>query len=434
MILSIVTGTYNRIKNLKALVQSVRQSLPPNWVSDNTEYEIVIVDSGSTDGTVEWCCQQPDVHFIQQGELKGAISAFMEGAAASQGDYLAVLNDDITVVGYTIARGLAYAMDNRDVGCVCFYQDRGEKDWHVESIPVTRYGQESWEPYMQCGIIPRWLWNHVGGWAWPGAHTYGGDVAVTARVYREGYKVVALEDCRIHDYTVNDTLRIQNKEIHVTGPKFWDWCGKIVDPPAAPIIENPLPAIRRIIYAPVIEKGHDVQKLQKRGLRDALAADKTGLVWEVDFVYSQESVADAADAWKPHMTLTQFHDENAVSMEDLGRIKRATQGHLMNWCGDVYEDQQLTPGFMQRLRLYDFHFVVNSNLIERYKAVGINSVYWQNSFEEAVIGDKVGPECDVIFIGNNYSGYREDLAKKLKSLPYKVHFDPGRILFSRPIA
>jgi glycosyltransferase involved in cell wall biosynthesis len=421
MIISIVTGTFNRLKNLRSMIESVRKSLPQNWISDNINYEIIVVDGGSTDGTPQWCESQNDIHFIQQGELKGAISAFMEGAANAMGDYLAILNDDITVIGYTLSRGLSYIMDNRDVGCICFYQNRAGKEFHCENIQIERNGEMNNEPYMQCGIIPRWLWNHVGGWEWPGGHTYGGDVAMTAKVYRTGYKVVSLPECKIHDFTLNDSLRERNRTIHVNGPKFWEWCGKIINPPNELTIQNLLDTKCRVLYAPIIEKGHNIQKLQKRGLRDAFSEESNTLVWEVDYKYSGESIADAAEAWEPHITLTQIHTENDINMMDVGRIKRATKKYLFNWCGDVYEDQQLTAGFMQRLRLYDFHFVVNANLIERYKKIGINCAYWQNSFENLIIGEDVESTCDIVFIGNNYSGYREELATKLKSLPYKVH-------------
>ena len=53
---SVVSGTYNRLSRLKAMVNSVRSS-----VGVGIPYEIVLVDGGSTDGTLEWARAQSDI-------------------------------------------------------------------------------------------------------------------------------------------------------------------------------------------------------------------------------------------------------------------------------------------------------------------------------------------------------------------------------------
>lgn len=440
MLLSVITGTYQRLLYLRNMMASVKASLPPNFAV-GVEYEFCICDGGSTDGTLEWLRNLSGVKLIEHGGLKGAIAAFNDAAKVATGDYLLIANDDVIFDGVSVSKALAFIMDHADVGCACMYQDRGGQDLHVETIPVYKGAATQPErvPYMQVGIIPRWLWESVGGWgdgSW-GSKTYGGDTYLSMRVIERGYKVEAVPGATIHDLTPDDALRQANykAERESLGPGgkgvgFWKMFPIITEnsTPFGHFFEAPLITRKRVLYAPIIEDGHSTQKKQKRGLRDALWA--AGAVWEADYMYSKHDVAAAAEAWNPHLTVTQFHTEDAITKEDVGRIKRATQKHMINWCGDVWADQQLTPNFMDLLRLYDYHLVVNATLLPRYAELGIRASYWQNSFEGAVVSDAVGPECDIIFLGNNYSpkegegseaqDYRLKLARALKSLPYNV--------------
>lgn len=382
MLLSIISGTFNRLSYLQAMITSARKSIPPHLA-----FEFVICDGGSTDGTLEWLREQPDVRLIEHGELRGAIAAFNEAGAAAQGDYLVVANDDVEFIGLTIARGLAFIMDNPDVGAALFYQNRGGKDMHVEKMPVIDLdGQVKMLPYLQVGIVPRWLWNQCEGWGNWGGKTYGGDNYLSARIYESGYKLVPVEGCGIIDKIPKDALRAKN-EAENNSSLVWAQFPDGIRVPPAPIYRNPLPERKRVLYAPIIEAGHTQAKLQKRGLRDALGA--YGVTWEVDYVYSGESVVAAAEAWRPHLTLTQFHVAGNTCIDDVKRIREATQGPLINWNGDVYPEQA-DPAMMEILRYYDYHLTVNAALLPKYHAVGIRAEYWQNAPEPGVYLDEKG--------------------------------------------
>ena len=416
MILSVISGTFQRLSYLKSMIESCRKSLPPNFIP-GVDWEVVLADGGSTDGTLEWARSQSEIRLIEQGELLGAINAFNAAGAAARGNYLCVLNDDIEVVGYTIARGLAFMMDNPDVGAGCFYQNRAGKEWHVESMPIIdRDGQEKSLPYMQCGIIPRWLWDKCEGWGNWGGKTYGGDNYISARIYQSGYRVVAIEGCRIADKKADDSLRTKN-ESENNSPLVWKQFPEGITVPPGPIYENPLPAVKRVLYAPIIDL-YDVAKEQKVGLREALQT--MGTVWEVDYVRGKESVVDAAEAWQPHFVVTQFHTKDAVTLDQIKRIKSACQGPMINWSGDVWNDQA-TPGMLEILRHYEYHLTVNASLLKTYADIGIRSAYWQNSSEPSIFDNKeTDGACDAIFIANPYTQARVDLATALKKLPHNV--------------
>lgn len=84
---SVIIPTYNRLAYLKDCVASVKaQSCSP--------IEIIVVDDGSDDGSVEWLRDtHPDVRLIEQ-QNAGPGAARNRGAAEARGEYLAFLDSD----------------------------------------------------------------------------------------------------------------------------------------------------------------------------------------------------------------------------------------------------------------------------------------------------------------------------------------------------
>ena len=150
MIVSIVSGTYNRLEHLKKMVQSVRMS-----IGYGLDYEVVLVDGGSVDGTIHWAEQQEDIRLLKHGKLRGAVKAFNDGAFNARGDYVILANDDIEFVGLSITNAISYMQDHPEVGVGCFYQDRGGNEWHVDTMPAIIDGPQGRAYYGQVCIVPR---------------------------------------------------------------------------------------------------------------------------------------------------------------------------------------------------------------------------------------------------------------------------------------
>lgn len=84
--ISVVIPTYNRRDYLIACLESVAaQRFAP--------HEVIVVDDGSSDGTVEALAERRDVTLIRQ-ENAGPGAARNAGAAAATGDYIAFLDSD----------------------------------------------------------------------------------------------------------------------------------------------------------------------------------------------------------------------------------------------------------------------------------------------------------------------------------------------------
>lgn len=59
---SFVIGTYNRYHFLLATINSIKKEINLNGLSS----EIIVVDGGSTDGTIKWLTSQKDIISIIQ--------------------------------------------------------------------------------------------------------------------------------------------------------------------------------------------------------------------------------------------------------------------------------------------------------------------------------------------------------------------------------
>jgi glycosyltransferase involved in cell wall biosynthesis len=87
MEISIVTPCFNSIRWIDLCLRSVRHVL------QGRDYEHIVVDGGSTDGTLEFLQKQKDIRLIG-GPDKGMYDALNKGMAAARGRFLGHLNAD----------------------------------------------------------------------------------------------------------------------------------------------------------------------------------------------------------------------------------------------------------------------------------------------------------------------------------------------------
>jgi glycosyltransferase involved in cell wall biosynthesis len=95
---SIVIPTYNRLPILEKCLRALEiQTFDQNIVSN---YEIVVVDDGSTDGTIEWlktnATELPHVQMYEQAH-KGASAARNLGVEQAKGDTIIFIDSDLVV-------------------------------------------------------------------------------------------------------------------------------------------------------------------------------------------------------------------------------------------------------------------------------------------------------------------------------------------------
>ena len=128
---SVVLGSYNRYKFLKLTIKNVREELERLKLPS----EIIVVDGGSTDGTINWLTKQKDIISIIQhnrGEWAGkkierrSWGYFMNlGFKCAQGKYICMISDDCLLVPGSIVNGYKLFEEKlnsgKKIGALAFY-------------------------------------------------------------------------------------------------------------------------------------------------------------------------------------------------------------------------------------------------------------------------------------------------------------------------
>ncbi len=111
-LVSIVTPSFNQARYIEATIQSVLGQDYPN-------IEYLIVDGGSTDGTVEIIKKyEGRIGWWVSEQDKGQTDAINKGFGRARGGILAWLNSDDTYEPGAVSQAVKYLMDHPDVGMV----------------------------------------------------------------------------------------------------------------------------------------------------------------------------------------------------------------------------------------------------------------------------------------------------------------------------
>jgi glycosyltransferase involved in cell wall biosynthesis len=195
-LVSVVLGSYNRRAFLKSTLDSVRN----NGMSFH--YEIIVVDGGSTDGSLKYLATQKDVITIIQhnrGEFHGkkierrSWGYFMNlSFKLAQGKYICMISDDCLLVPGAVNNGVTQfeklLTEGQKIGAMAFYW----RNWpeQTEYLVGLTLGLKM---FVNHGLFLRTALEKVG---WIDEETYqfyhaDGDLCL--KLWQAGYSVV---DCK----------------------------------------------------------------------------------------------------------------------------------------------------------------------------------------------------------------------------------------------
>jgi GT2 family glycosyltransferase len=215
-LVSVVIGSYNRFDFLRATIETVRDEL------SKIPHEIIIVDGGSTDGTVEWLTDQKDIILILQhnrGEWQGKKIArkswgyFMNlGFRAASGKYICMLSDDCLIIPGAIKNGIKTfekSLKKGDkVGAVAFYwRNWPEQDKYWVGLA---WGERM---FVNHGLYLRSALEEINFIDAKSFFFYHADGDLSLRLWEAGYKCVDSPDSYIEHYSdANAEVRATNME------------------------------------------------------------------------------------------------------------------------------------------------------------------------------------------------------------------------------
>jgi len=121
MKVSVVIPTYNEVDNLEELFSRIRRSLE--------DYEVIVVDDGSPDGTAEVASRlngvYGEIRVLNRGRRLGLASAVLDGVRAASGEVVVVMDADLQHPPEIIPKLIEQIEDGADLAVASRYMKGG---------------------------------------------------------------------------------------------------------------------------------------------------------------------------------------------------------------------------------------------------------------------------------------------------------------------
>ncbi|MGC8889892.1 MAG: methyltransferase domain-containing protein [bacterium] len=228
---SIIILTLNNLEYTKKCIESIRKYTPE-------PYELIVVDNGSKDGTVEYLENQPDIKLVKNPTNVGFAMGNNMGMKLAKGDYVVILNNDTIVTQGWLTRFIACAESDPSVGIV------GPRSNYVAGAQLIKnvsYGNDidamqefarKWSlensgKYDEtvrvigfCMLVKREVIEKIGGFdpLYESGNFEDDDFCI--RAIRAGFKIKIAHDVFIHHY---GSKTFTSEKINYTESMLKNW-------------------------------------------------------------------------------------------------------------------------------------------------------------------------------------------------------------------
>ena len=157
---SIIIATKDRLWHLQNLIDSIRRY--------TDDYEIIVVDDVSKDGTWEWLEDQ-DVTSLTYPESIPVADAWNKGCEVAKGHYIQILNDDMEVTPNWLSNQIELYKTVNNPGVFAAHLLRGEevlsrggKFLGTQLVPVPSIDEVQKVDYSNTPFMSKHVWHSVG--------------------------------------------------------------------------------------------------------------------------------------------------------------------------------------------------------------------------------------------------------------------------------
>jgi GT2 family glycosyltransferase len=194
--LVIIIGTRNRKEILEKCLQALIGKI-------NANHQIIVIDAGSTDGTIEYLQSVKGIHLICDGVPIGQAQSFNRVLRTLKSQFICWLSDDNVVQPGMLDSAVNILRRNHKIGLVALkvkdVSSRKAGDPYIGGIYKTGI--------LNCnqGVIRSDLLQRIGYFD-ESFKNYGIDPDLTTKVLLSGYRVVYTKNVAIHHFRDHESL------------------------------------------------------------------------------------------------------------------------------------------------------------------------------------------------------------------------------------
>ncbi|MBK5491853.1 glycosyltransferase family 2 protein [Bacillus sp. TH13] len=210
MLTSIIILTHNQLQYTQECIYSIRK------YTVQQEYELIVVDNASTDGTVEWLQKQSDILLVKNAENMGFPKGCNQGIKKAKGENILLLNNDVVVTDRWLSNLIQCLNEEKDAAAVgpvtnsaSYYSAIPTSYRDIQEMQefASLYNQSDknkWEERMKligfCMLIKKSVLDEIGlldERFTPGNYE---DDDLSLRIFEKGYKLYLCRDTFVHHY------------------------------------------------------------------------------------------------------------------------------------------------------------------------------------------------------------------------------------------
>lgn len=229
---SIIILSYNTRQLTQGCIESIRR------FTEEGSYEIIVVDNGSKDDSVEWLKEQSDVILIANHENHGFPGGCNQGLSVAKGNELLLLNSDTIVTKCWLENLRAALHSDKMVGAVGCMTNSCSNFQQIDvtysnydelqdfAFEFNRSDSNKWKPWFMlvgyCLLIKKEVFDKVGylDEQFNPGNFEDDDYCIRMRLC--GYELLLCKDTFIHHYGSSSFLKGQNYEEKNAKQKKYD--------------------------------------------------------------------------------------------------------------------------------------------------------------------------------------------------------------------